>query len=182
MGNRAAGDRPPAEVLRLSAMWVILSPFTPMLFMGEEHGERRPFQFFTDHIDPYIADATREGRRRELAEFTGLGAEAPDPQDPDTFARSVIDPAGGDPGIRALYRDLLALRRRLPRGGAEVRYDEEGGWIGMRRGDLEVVGNFRDGPAEVAVDAGEVVLASGGGVGLEDGRLRLPAFGGAVVR
>ena len=182
VGNRAAGDRPPAEVLRLSAMWVILSPFTPMLFMGEEHGERRPFQFFTDHIDPYIADATREGRRRELAEFTGFGAEAPDPQDPDTFARSVIDPAGGDPGIRALYRDLLALRRRLPRGGAEVRYDEEGGWIGMRRGDLEVVGNFRDGPAEVAVDAGEVVLASGGGVGLEDGRLRLPAFGGAVVR
>ena len=185
VGNRAAGDRPAAEVLRLSAMWVLLCPYTPMLFMGEEHGERRPFEFFTDHIDPLIADATREGRRRELAAFSGAGGEPPapqDPQDPQTFARSVIDPADGDPGVRALYRDLLALRRGLPREPAEVRFDEEGGWIGMRRGDLEVVGNFTGDTAEVAVEAHDVVLASGDGVALEDGRLRLPAFHGAVVR
>lgn len=182
VGNRALGDRPPAATLRLSAMWVLLSPFTPMLFMGEEHGERRPFRFFTDHIDPSIADATREGRRREFAEFAGFGGEVPDPQDPETFARSAIDPAGGDPGVRALYRDLLALRRTLPRGPAEVRFDEGGGWIGMRRGDVEVVGNFRGDTAEVAVEARELVLASGGGVGLEGGRLRLPALSGAVVR
>jgi maltooligosyltrehalose trehalohydrolase len=153
-----------------------------MLFMGEEHGESRPFLFFTDHIDPFIADATREGRRHEFKEFAGFEDEIPDPQDPETFARSVLDPAGGDPVLRALYRDLIALRRDLPREPAVVRFDEGGGWIGMRRGDLEVVGNFTDDWAEVAVEASDVVLATGADVTLGDGRLRLPALSGAVVR
>ena len=82
VGNRAFGDRLPARARPLAAMWVLLSPFTPMLFMGEEYGEERPFQFFTDHIDPFIADATRTGRRNEFREFAGFDAEVPDPQDP----------------------------------------------------------------------------------------------------
>ncbi len=163
-------------------MWVLLSPFTPMLFMGEEHGETRPFLFFTDHIDPFIADATREGRRSEFKEFAGFEDAIPDPQDPETFARSVIDPAAGDPAMRRLYRELIALRRELPRDAARVRFDEDDGWIGMRRGAVEVVGNFTDDWAEVAVEASDVVLSTGAGVTLEGGRLRLPAFGGAVVR
>ena len=101
IGNRALGERPPLPARGLAAMWVLLSPFTPMLFMGEEHGETRPFLFFTDHIDPFIADATREGRRSEFAEFAGFEDAIPDPQDPETFARSVIDPAAGDPAMRA---------------------------------------------------------------------------------
>ena len=57
--------------------------------MGEEYGERRPFQFFTDHIDPAIAEATRLGRRKEFESFTAFsGEEIPDPQDPETFERS----------------------------------------------------------------------------------------------
>lgn len=182
VGNRALGDRPPGPARALAAMWTILSPWTPMLFMGEEHGETRPFLFFTDHIDPFIADATREGRRHEFKEFAGFEDEIPDPQDPETFARSVIDPAGGDPRMRELYRGLLALRRTLPREAARVRFDEEGGWIGMRRGGVEVVGNFTHDWAEVAVEASDVVLATGDGVDLADGRLRLPALAGAVVR
>ena len=182
VGNRALGDRPPGPARALAAMWTILSPYTPMLFMGEEHGETRPFLFFTDHIDPFIADATREGRRHEFKEFAGFEEEIPDPQDPETFARSVIDPAGGDPRMRELYRELLSLRRTLPRAAAQVRFDEGAGWIGMRRGAVEVLGNFTDDWAEVAVEASGVVLATGTGVTLEDGRLRLPALGGAVVR
>ena len=67
----------------------ILSPGIPLLFMGEEYDESHPFQFFTDHIDPVIADATRAGRRREFARFAAFaGHDVPDPQDPATFARS----------------------------------------------------------------------------------------------
>jgi maltooligosyltrehalose trehalohydrolase len=149
--------------------------------MGEEYGERRPFQFFTDHIDPFIADATRTGRRHEFRDFAGFAQEVPDPQDARTFARSVLDRAASNAGVRALYRDLLALRRRLPREHATVRHDEEGGWVAMTRGEVEVVGNFGTRRAEVRVDANELVLASDGAASLVDGLLSLPPLSGAVV-
>src|SRR5689334_13596986 len=89
VGNRAFGDRLEGAALRLAQFCTLLSPFTPMLFMGEEYGERAPFQFFSDHIDKRIAKATREGRRREFAAFAAFaGEEIPDPQDPQTFERS----------------------------------------------------------------------------------------------
>ena len=182
VGNRALGGRPPLATRRLAAMWVLLSPWTPMLFMGEEHGETRPFLFFTDHVDPFIADATREGRRHEFKEFAGFEDTIPDPQDPDTFARSVIDPAGGDPEMRPYYQALIVLRRQMPAGEPQVRFDEDGGWIGARRGPFEVVGNFSDETTEVDVDARDVVLATGDGVALAGGRLLLPSLSGAVVR
>jgi maltooligosyltrehalose trehalohydrolase len=183
VGNRAMGDRPPAETLPLRAMWHVLSPYVPMIFMGEEHGERRPFGFFTDHIDPFIATATREGRRREFAAFTGFAEEEiPDPQDPETARRSVIDPDGGDPAIRDLYRRLLALRRELPGDPPRVRSDAVAGWIGLARGAVEMVGNFGGHEAEVRVDGRDVMLATHEGVALADGLLRLPPLAGAVVR
>lgn len=182
VGNRAFGDRLPAPVRPLAAMWVLLSPFTPMLFMGEEYGEERPFQFFTDHIDPFIADATRTGRRNEFRAFARFDEEVPDPQALETFTRSVLDPVAGDPRIRDLYRTLLALRRDLPRGLAEVRFDEGEGWVGMVRGDVEVLGNFGTESVEVQVEATGVVLTTDEATTLDAGRLRLPARAGAVVR
>src|SRR4051794_2396231 len=86
VGNRALGDRLPVETRPLAALCTLLAPFTPMLFQGEEHGERAPFQFFSDHIDEEIATATREGRRREFAYFDF--DEGPAPQDSATFERS----------------------------------------------------------------------------------------------
>ena len=74
VGNRAFGDRLPAPARPLAAFCTLLSPFVPLLFMGEEYGEEAPFQFFTDHIDPAIADATREGRREEFAAFASFAA------------------------------------------------------------------------------------------------------------
>ncbi|MGD9571894.1 MAG: malto-oligosyltrehalose trehalohydrolase [Thermoleophilia bacterium] len=182
VGNRAAGDRPPAATRRLAALWTLLAPWTPMLFMGEEHGEQRPFQFFTDHIDPFIADATREGRKREFAGFEGFRGEVPDPQDPGTFARSVIDPEAGDPAVRDLYRRLLALRRDLPRVVGAVRHDEGAGWIAVARGPWTVLGNFGDDEAEVPVEATAVELATHDGVTLGGGALSLPPLSGAVLR
>ena len=91
VGNRAVGDRLPPDAHRVALAVVLFSLNTPLLFMGEEHDEVAPFQFFTDHIDPLIADATREGRRREFAAFTSFSGElVPDPQDAQTAIRSRI--------------------------------------------------------------------------------------------
>ena len=139
VGNRALGDRLPPEQLRVAQAVVCFSPFTPLLFQGEEYAESRPFQFFTDHIDPSIADATREGRKREFARFAGFSADdVPDPQAVETFERSKLQPRRPDP---ALAR-LLALRRELPRE-LEVSYDEAARTLDLRRGDARLHVNFR---------------------------------------
>ncbi len=138
VGNRALGDRPATDELAIRAATILFAPQTPMLFMGEEYGERRPFQFFTDHIDPSIAEATREGRRREFARFSAFSEEeVPYPQDPATFERSKLRPEDGDPALRTFYADLLALRRRLPRD-VEVDADEAARTLRLRRGDVEL--------------------------------------------
>jgi len=144
VGNRALGDRPKPDELRLRAAALLFAPQTPLLFMGEEYGEQRPFQFFTDHIDPAIADATREGRRREFEKFAAFsGEDVPDPQDPATFERSKLRPDAGDAGLLAFYQELLALRRELPRE-MTVAADDDAGLLRVRRGTVELVLNFSD--------------------------------------
>jgi maltooligosyltrehalose trehalohydrolase len=142
VGNRPGGDRPKPEELRVRAACTLLAPQTPLLFMGEEYGERRPFQFFTDHIDPFFAEATREGRKREFARFSGFSREdVPDPQDPATFERSKLDPSRGDPDLLAFYGRLLELRRRLPRE-VETEADEQASVLRLRRAHAELVADF----------------------------------------
>jgi maltooligosyltrehalose trehalohydrolase len=140
VGNRAVGDRPARDELRLRAAVVLFAPQTPLLFQGEEYGERRPFQFFTDHIDPAVAEATRDGRRREFAGFAGFsGEEVPDPQALETFERSKLDRSTADEELRAFYRDLIALRRELPR---EADVSVDGDVLRVRRGPVELVADF----------------------------------------
>ncbi|HET7808087.1 MAG TPA: hypothetical protein VFK71_06275, partial [Gaiellaceae bacterium] len=149
VGNRAVGDRLSREQLRVAAACVLFAPETPLLFMGEEYGERRPFQFFTDHVDPAIAEATREGRRHEFERFSAFrGEDVPDPQDPATFARSKLDRSHGDEELRALHRELLALRRELPRE-AEVALDEEARTLTVRRGGVELRADFANATVEL---------------------------------
>lgn len=94
IGNRAAGERLSSlvnfEALKLAAGINLLSPFVPMLFMGEEYGENAPFQYFTSHGDPDLVEAVRRGRREEFAAF-GWEGIVPDPQDEQTFARSSLN-------------------------------------------------------------------------------------------
>ncbi|HZT54311.1 MAG TPA: alpha-amylase family glycosyl hydrolase [Gaiellaceae bacterium] len=143
VGNRALGDRLPPDALRLAAAVTLFSPCTPLLFMGEEYLERRPFQFFTDHIDPAIAEATRAGRRREFQEFAAFaGEEVPDPQALSTFLRSKLDPKEPDP----LYRELLRLRRELPR---ELDAEIAGNVLRLRRGDVLLVADFANRAVEL---------------------------------
>jgi maltooligosyltrehalose trehalohydrolase len=183
VGNRALGDRLPAEARALAAFCTLLSPYTPMLFMGEEHGDAAPFQFFTDHIDEEIATATRDGRRREFAAFTEFAEEeVPDPQDPATFERSRLT-RDGDPALRELYADLLRARRELPRGPVDdVDFDEDARWLRVRRGTFELVMNFAREPREVPGHGRRLLLATHGGADLRsDGSVALPALSGALV-
>jgi maltooligosyltrehalose trehalohydrolase len=146
VGNRPVGDRLRGRDLRLAAFCSLLSPGVPMLFQGEEYDESHPFQYFTDHIDPTIAKLTVEGRRREFAGFSGFDApDVPNPQDPETFLRSKLDPAAADSEHLAYYRELLALRRELGQAPIErVEADEELRVVRFRRGAVELIANFSD--------------------------------------
>ena len=125
--------------------------------MGEEYGENAPFQFFSDHIDPDIAQATREGRREEFAAFAAFSKEEiPDPQDPATFERSKLTHQA-DPAVVWLYRELLSLRRDLPAGDAdEIAFDEAARWLRVRRGAFELVANF--GAEQIVLPCGQASL------------------------
>jgi maltooligosyltrehalose trehalohydrolase len=114
-GERLLHDAGPADPrLRLAAAAVLLSPFTPMLFMGEEYGERAPFPFFVDHANEELLAAVREGRRQE---FAGLdwGGDVADPGDEATFRSAVLDPTlaavGPHAGLLEWYTELIRTRR-----------------------------------------------------------------------
>ncbi|MEV8341467.1 malto-oligosyltrehalose trehalohydrolase [Streptomyces niveus] len=198
IGNRALGDRLSATLspglLACAATLVLTGPFTPMLFMGEEWGARTPWQFFTDHQDPELAEAVRNGRRREFAAHGWAAESIPDPQDPATRDRSCLDrtEAAREPHTRLLawHRDLIALRHSHPDlsdpdlSTVKVAYDEGARWLAYRRGDLRIALNLSARPAEIPLGgrsgqvlvAWEPVEAPG-----PDGVLRLPPESCAVL-
>jgi maltooligosyltrehalose trehalohydrolase len=206
-GNRARGERlaalvPPAA-LRLAAAMLLLSPYVPLLFMGEEHGETNPFLYFVSHGDPALVEAVRAGRRREFEAFAWSG-EVPDPQAEETFEASRPDwtRAGSGPGagLRALYRDLLRLRRseaalRPAASSVTVRNDEPEGWVAVRyerEGEvLEAIFNLSSDSRVVPLDERRrwsIVLSAdapgyggSGAAALERG-LGLPGWGAALLR
>ncbi|QNS03556.1 malto-oligosyltrehalose trehalohydrolase [Streptomyces xanthii] len=163
IGNRARGERLSAlagpGLLACAAALVLTGPATPMLFMGEEWAASTPWQYFTDHTDPALADAVRKGRRREFAAHGWAEADVPDPQDPATRERSCLDrserPAGEHARMLAWYRELIALRReradlRDPDLAAvRVAFDEGGRWIAYRRGDVRVAVNLSEVPVSI---------------------------------
>jgi maltooligosyltrehalose trehalohydrolase len=203
VGNRATGDRLAASVdeggLAIAAALTLLSPFTPMLFMGEEWAASTPWQFFTSHPEPELGRATAEGR---IAEFARMGwdpAVVPDPQDPDTFRRSKLDWSEPYPGTEGAsvhtrmlgwYRELIALRRLRPELtdpsmlATRVDVDEDARTVLVHRGALVIAVNL--GPAGAATTLrGRVLLHSGSLAGdavpAEAEALVLPARSVVVV-
>ena len=179
VGNRAAGDRMSSYIsqglLMVGAALMLSSPYTVMLFMGEEWGASTPWQFFTSFSDPGLAQAVRDGRRQEFAAH-GWGADdVPDPQDPATFERSRLDWAEVDKnGHRELldwHRRLIALRRAHPelcdprRDRVRTTYDEDARWLVLYRDRIAVVCNFAADRQPVPLDGRPdgVLLASAGG-------------------
>lgn len=158
IGNRAAGDRLSQTLddrsLQLVAALTLLTPYTPMLFMGEEWAASTPWQFFTSHPEPWLATATAEGRIDEFARMGWDRALVPDPQDPETFRRSKLrwDEIGYGRHARtlAVYRELAALRRSEPAltdpvfAHTRAEVDEQQRWVRLGRGDLELVLNLAE--------------------------------------
>ena len=149
-----------------------------MLFQGEEYGERAPFQFFTDHIDPEIADATREGRRREFAAFAEFsGEEVPDPQDAATFQRSKLTREGEPEGLlRAARASCCAPAASCCRRATSTRstFDERAGWLAVRRGEYTLLANFARTPVHVPRERTEEVVLATHEPTLEPGFVVLP--------
>ncbi len=162
VGNRAAGERLASlvsfEALKLAAGITLLSPFVPMLFMGEEYGEPAPFQYFTSHGDPELVEAVRRGRREEFAAF-GWEGSVPDPQDEQTFSRSGIDHSlkVKEPHRTLLrfYRQLIRIRDEQELGTSAARIVRELGGCAlllMRQGasrQLAMLCNFAEFPVSL---------------------------------
>jgi maltooligosyltrehalose trehalohydrolase len=196
IGNRAAGDRLTETLgygqLAVGAVLTVLSPFTPMLFMGEEWGATTPWQFFTSHPEPELGKATAEGR---IAEFAAMGWDpdsVPDPQDPQTFENSKLDwseLAGVDHArLLALYRELIALRHTLPAlthpsfERLRASYDDESRWFRLERDDVSVVANFGDEELALPVLSGSVILSTDAAADLAGTTLTLPAHSAVVLQ
>jgi maltooligosyltrehalose trehalohydrolase len=127
VGNGAGSERLsgvlPLDKLKLAAAAVLLSPFVPLLFMGEEYGERSPFQYFVSYGDKELVEAVRRGRQQQLA--AKRHEESADPQDEVSFLNSIIDvKADKSPDQAALirfYRELILLRKANPLLGCAPR-------------------------------------------------------------
>ena len=215
VGNRALGDRPSARLdagaLAVAAALAFTGPYTPMLFMGEEWGARTPWLYFTDFGDPELAEAVRAGRRAEFAthgwaelypeEAVDGELTVPDPQDPATVVASRLDwdePAGGEhERLLAWYRELIALRRRVPdlasgdRARTSVRWDDDevwdraadSSWIVVHRGETRVVVNLAVDERRVPLALARPgrVLAAWEPARLDDGDVILPGRSVAIV-
>lgn len=173
-GNRAQGDRPSQNLstqqLALRAATVLLSPYTPMLFMGEEFAAQTPFPFFVSHEDAQLNDATRTGRLHEFARHGWEPAEVVDPVAESSFSAAKLDwdLADSQAALLRCYQQLLQLRRSRALGEREfsdfvIRYgtatsqvldahdllgkevlDFGPGWLSIGYEDLLFVGNYQD--------------------------------------
>ncbi|MGD2152376.1 MAG: malto-oligosyltrehalose trehalohydrolase [Gemmatimonadales bacterium] len=170
VGNRAAGERLAGlvspEQQKLAAALLFLSPYIPLLFMGEEYGETRPFLYFVDHGDRELREAVRRGRRREFERFDWQGP-IPDPAAAETFERSRFDPAkaGRSPHreLLALYTDLIRTRREEPAlrpGRASCGVEGDPGWLTLR---FESDGSELLAAFNLTGEAASIEAAVGGG-------------------
>jgi maltooligosyltrehalose trehalohydrolase len=169
IGNRAHGERLSmlldASKLKAIAALILLSPFVPLLFQGEEWGASTPFLYFTDHQDPILGRLVAEGRAKEFSNFRWSG-EVPNPQAPQTFERSKLDwPELSKPPHADLFdwhRRLIQLRFSRPdrRGRkARVRFDQAAQWLQFEHAGVLALFNFAAQPQRVPLPAGPWELA-----------------------
>lgn len=197
VGNRPLGERSSALLspgrLKVAAALVLTSPFLPMFFQGEEWGASTPFLYFSDHRDPKLGAAVREGRRREFPAFAGKAEEIPDPQAAQTFERCKliweerIRPRHAE--VLEWHKRLIRLRRSTPElcngrmDEVATRCDETKRWLVVERGPWSIACNLGASPAEVALGEGnhDLVAASESGVLLSSSTVSLPPDSVAIL-
>ena len=191
VGNRALGDRPSATLtpgqLAIGAALTLCSPYTPMLFMGEEWGARTPWRYFTDHPDPELAEAVRNGRRREFEGYGWDTDDIPDPQDPATRDVSVLDWSEhkAEPHRELLdwYAALIRLRSTEPDlfdddlSSVRVEYSET--WFVLHRKSLAIAVNLSTDTANIPVTGDPVMVF---GTATHTDHLTLAAHTTAILR
>ena len=183
VGNRATGDRighvAGLKRAKIAAALVLMSPFIPLIFQGEEWAASTPFQYFADHRDPQLARTVSEGRKREFAAFGWNPDEIPDPENLATFQRSKLNwaeqakPEHAE--MLAWYRELIRLRRAtscLNDGEPHqtcVFYDEQEAWIRIERGRITVICNLGHGDRRFLLpNRGQILFESGGGMRIDE--------------
>jgi maltooligosyltrehalose trehalohydrolase len=199
VGNRSGGERLAAlaspDRCAAAAAIVLTSPFTPMLFMGEEWAASTPWLFFADHVEP-LRTLVRNGRRAEMSRLGWAPSLLPDPPPCRAVRRSTLSweerARGGHARMLAWYRDLIALRRAEP----DLRDDDLGavrvttgpgpattgsGWLVVHRGGFDVLVNLTGGPARLPCPDGAVPALAWGPVTPVRGGLRFDGDGAAVV-
>lgn len=199
VGNRAMGERVSQLLsrgqLKIGAALVMTSPFVPLLFQGEEWGAATPFLYFTDHQDRELAEAVKQGRRQEFADFDWNPDDIPDPQAEETFTQSKLQweersrPPHSD--LLQWYRSLIALRRRLSAltngrlSETHAEFDEDARWFMMIRGPALVLCNFSESAQQIrspALAGKKTVLASEHGVLVERHAAFLPGHAAAILQ
>lgn len=196
IGNRAIGDRIEQivgmEKTKVAMALVMMAPFIPMLFQGEEYAASTPFQYFAHHDDPDMAKAVSAGRKKDFAAFGWNEDEIPDPEQRETFERSRLNWAEVNQGKHAEMlewtRRLIHLRRcstSLNDGQLQsihVRFDEDKRWLTMRRGHVLLALNLGAEPQSLPNPAGfPLNLASKDGISLEEDRINLPPDSVAIL-
>jgi maltooligosyltrehalose trehalohydrolase len=172
VGNRMQGERLShlvcLERMKLAAGVVLLSPFIPLIFMGEEYGETAPFLYFASHSDPIIIEAVRRGRQEEFAAFGGTD-EPPDPQDESTFLRAKLNHdlrhKGHHRMLLEFYGELIRLRKETPalasltNDNMEVSDYERERVLIIRRwsavDEVAVIFHFSEAPASISISLPE---------------------------
>ncbi len=195
VGNRAVGDRLPEitspGLLRVGAVLLLTAPFTPMLWMGEEWAASTRWPFFTSHPEPELAAATGQGRIAEFAEHGWDVSQMIDPQDETAYRSAVLDwdeaTQGAHGDMLALYRQVISLRSSEPDLAdvdlrhVQVDIDEDERWLVMHRGGLRIIANLSPQPRTIAVDAVDLVLATGE-IDLGSGEVNIGPESAAIVR
>jgi maltooligosyltrehalose trehalohydrolase len=189
VGNRATGDRLEQIVgmdrAKVATGLVMMAPFVPMIFQGEEFAASTPFQYFADHEDPEMAKAVSEGRKREFAAFGWEAAEIPDPEKRETFERSKLDWGEVHEGCHQVmlewFTKLIHLRRSstaLNDGDVchvTVDFDEAKRWLVLDRGVVKVACNLGDETIDVEMPEGfSLVVSSRDGIGWRERKVILP--------
>jgi maltooligosyltrehalose trehalohydrolase len=196
IGNRAVGDRighiAGLDRAKIAAALVLLSPFVPLIFQGEEWAASSPFQYFANHQDPELARAVSKGRKKEFSAFGWDPASVPDPESAATFQSSklkwdeLVAPAHRE--MLTWYRELIRLRRAHPclndaaPGNTTVTFDEQESWIRMQRGTITVLCNLGVSERWFSVSPeSKVILASCGALQNVGGEVILPCDAVAVL-
>jgi maltooligosyltrehalose trehalohydrolase len=197
VGNRAVGDRiaqsSGADRAKIAAALVLLAPFIPMLFQGEEWAATTPFLYFADHKDRSLARQVSEGRRREFAAFGWDPSTIPDPESPKTFERSILnwnelsEPHHAE--MLDWYRKLIQLRRVTPAlnngepGNIQVSYSEKQRWLRVMRARILIASNLAASAVVVPLEhEATLLLSSDPGIVVEDGDITLPPESIAVLQ